>query len=236
MFKKLTLFTLLCVLSTPNTSHSQNNSKITVPINLGIAPTLNRINGDVTTDQTFHYGLKIQLKAILDQETLRTQGNKIPKKYRESVKKMKELRYAPFFWLPDSLYISPKIENTGIFGITFRPIALGISLLQTSSLRLYLGAGLILTYMYIYYDADAGLEKEAGSTHFLRPGIDITAEVEIKFSQQFLLSFGWTSQVYIPQKIGEFGFGADPFGHDSIWHNGQIFLMLHFRFPYSTTL
>jgi hypothetical protein len=93
-----------------------------------------------------------------------------------------------------------------------------------------------LTYAYIHSDL-----AEIPTTHFLRPGLDVGAELEIPFSRSFLISLGWASGFYLPQQLGSFGLGAadsnaDVPLADTLWHFGQAFLKLHFRFPYSTRL
>ncbi len=113
--------------------------------------------------------------------------------------------------------------TTGMYGIGFRPLSIGIPLVK-EPFRFTAGAGLRATYAYLPSDS-------LGNTHFLRPGLDVLGEIEVPFSERFLVSFGWDSQFYIPQEVGgsilELG-ALD----DSIWHIGQGFLKLHFRVPY----
>ena len=49
----------------------------------------------------------------------------------------------------------------------------------------------------------------------------------------FLVSLGWASQLYVPQRLGSFGFGPLD---QSVFHVGQAFLKLHLRFPYRLQL
>ena len=48
-------------------------------------------------------------------------------------------------------------------------------------------------------------------------------------AKKFGVSFGWASAFYVPQQLGTLGLGPLD---DSVWHVGQAFLKLHFRFPY----
>jgi hypothetical protein len=209
---------------------------ITVPVDVGLGPTANWFTGVIGDDQQFHYGLKLDISAIIDQQTIKKNKQRIPKKYRKMALKMKEFVYRPFWWLPDSLLISPKLDKSYMYGVTLRPIGLGLSLINNNFMKFSLSAGLVLTYAYMGNDGwvDGGYAND--SMHFLRPGIDAKAELLLKLSKSFLVSVGWDSYLYIPQQIGEGpfeGLGEDPL-ENSVWHNGQAFVMLHFRFPYKT--
>jgi len=208
--------------------------ELTVPVDVGVGPTFNHFFGPLGDDQLLHYGLKFEVTAIITREIIHKNQKRIPAKYRKQALKMDEFRMSPFWWLPDSVFLSPKLNHTGVYGVTFRPLALGLTLLNTSVLRFSVSAGAVLTYAYIHSDRF----QHADSMHFLRPGVDARAEVTLSFSETFLLSFGWDSYFYLPQAVDQPGKGIlDSAGLDnSLWHNGQGFVLLHFRFPYSTTL
>jgi hypothetical protein len=210
---------------------------ITVPVDVGVGPAAYVINGPVFDDQPIHAGLKLSVQAIIDQATIRAHQDRIPASVRQQALRMREVRYSPSIFIPDTLIISPKLRHTGIYGVTWRPLSVGLPLVDTGSVRLGLGAGLLLTYAFLYSDL-----SEIPTTHFLRPGIDLGAELEIAVTPAFLVSLGWASGFYVPQGLGTFGMG--PFGdtHDwdglrqTLWHFGQGFVKLHFRFPYSANL
>jgi hypothetical protein len=215
------------------------SSSITVPVDVGIGPTANQWFGTIATDQQFHWGLKLDLAAIIDQKTIKANKHRIPKKYRGMASKMKEFVYRPFWYLPDSLLLSPKTENGQMFGVTLRPIGLGLSLLDSGFLKLSLSAGLVLTGAYMSNDlwmSDHGYDSD--SMWFLRPGANVKATLLFKLSKSFLVSMGYDAYGYVPQTLGrdfweEVG---ENLMEDSAWLNGQAFVMLHFRFPYTTTL
>jgi len=48
-----------------------------------------------------------------------------------------------------------------------------------------------------------------------------------------LLGLGWDSQFYIPQKLGGDFFVVGPIDR-SIWHIGQAYFQIHFRFSQKT--
>lgn len=197
--------------------------EVTVPFNVGVGPTFNWLTGPVADDQTFHFGLRFSTYIAIDRPTRMKYMKHIPKKFRKLARQKGEIRYDPVPWyVPRSFFISPKVGdgNTGVYGLTFRPLGIGIAL---GELRLGLGA--LLTYAYIHSDTIPS------PTHFLRPGIEIKADFEIPLQRRRMtaLSIGWASQFYIPQEIG----GAITEVGDldtSVWHNGQIMVMLHKRF------
>jgi hypothetical protein len=210
---------------------------VTVPVDVGVGPAAYIINGPVFDDQPVHTGLKLSVQAIIDQATIQAHQDRIPAGYRQQALRMREVRVSPSLFIPDAIIISPKLRHTGIYGVTWRPISIGLSLLDVEAVRLGLSAGLLLTYAFLYSDL-----PEIPTTHFIRPGVDLGAELEIAISPTFLFSLGWASGFYVPQGLGTFGMG--PFGdtqdwaalRQTLWHVGQGFVKLHVRFPYSTNL
>ncbi len=194
---------------------------VEVPVDVGIGPAAYLITGPVFEDQPVHFGLKIDVAGVIDQDWIRRNQRRIPKQHRGVSKNVKEARISPSIFIPDALIISPKIRNTGLYGVTWRPLSLSQSL-GADAAKLSVGAGLLLTYAFLHSDV-------LPTTHFLRPGVDLKAEVEFALSKRFLVSFGWASGFYIPQRVGSFGVG--PLS-ESMWHFGQAFLQFHFRFPY----
>jgi hypothetical protein len=208
---------------------------VTVPVDVGVGPAGYLVTGRIAADQPLHFGLKLSVQAIIDQATLRRHQDRIPPGLRQQVLRMKEVRFSPSLLIPDALIISPAVAHTGIYGITWRPLSLNVPLVDGAAARLQLGAGLLLTYAYISSDL-----PQIPTTHFLRPGIDLGAELELAPGQPVSVSFGWSSGLYLPQELGGFGLGAAGQSgvplEDTIWHVGQVFLKLHLRFPYTTSL
>ncbi len=203
---------------------------ITVPVDIGIGPAVHLLTGPLQDDQTLHYGVKISLQAIVGKKLIRQNLHRVPRKYRAMAKQREEIRLRPtaLILLPDTIYISPRQERTAMYGANWRLLGLGTAI--GDGLRLGVGARLNLSYAYL----DSTV-RSLGTTHFLRPGVSADAELEIPVSASFLLSFGWSSYLYPPQEVGGpiFALGeADA----SIWHIGQGFAKLHFRFPYTTNL
>jgi len=200
--------------------------KAMIPINIGVGPAAYFITHKIRSDQEIHYGTRLHIKAIIDKKVIESQKDKIPAKFRKLVSKIGEARIG-LLYVPESLFISPQINNTGIYGATWKPIAISIPLLKSPSFKISLG--LIGTYAYI------SSTTLPSPTHFLRPGLDLKSELEFPIAENALISAGWASAFYPPQKVGGsiFGFGART---ESIWHIGQAFLMLHLRIPHEANL
>ena len=222
----LALLSLLMLLL-PGTAEAQRR-RITAPVDIAVGPTALLFFGPVFDDQPIHTGLRINVEAVLDKEWLRKHQALIPRKQRGRVSKMGEIRYAPAVLglIPETLIISPKYKNTGMYGATWKPLGFGLGL-TPSPVRLSLDAGLVLTYAYMYSDT-------LPNTHFLRPGLQLTADLEFQLSESFLVSLGWSSAAYIPQRVGTFT-ETKPL-NGSIFHVGQAFLLLHFRVPFTVTM
>lgn len=214
-------------------SETWAKKKVDIPINIGLGPAAYFITGDIQTDQAPHYGIKIDLAAIISRKTIQDNKKKIPKKYHKLVNKVGQARIGHML-IPDALFISPKTNNTGIYGVTWQPLSLNQPLLN-AWMKLDVGAGLLLSYAYIDRDilnGDGTLSNQI--THFFRPGLELSANLDLPFSESFVLSLGWSSGFYLPQTLGEFtGIST---GSDSIWHIGQAYALFNFRFPFTVKI
>ena len=211
---------------------------VTVPFNVGVGPAFQLLSGPMMQDQTLHFGLRLELAAVIDQATIQANRDRIPQKYRKMAASVDELRYRPSIFIPETLYLSPPVTGTGMYGATWRFIGVNLPF-GKGPVRLRLGASLIATLALIHSNSVRGLGGEdIEFVFFLRPGIDLTAEVEIKLAKNLLISFGWNSALHLPQvlrrNVGT-SFLSIPGDADSwqvsLWHFGQPFLMLHYRFP-----
>lgn len=214
---------LLSTLLLPSLAAAQ---RVTVPVDVGVGPAAFLFFGPVFEDQPIHTGLKLSVEAVLDREWLRKNQRLIPRRYRQQAQRLDEIRISPSILIPDSLIISPKLRDTGMYGATWKPLSLGLPL-SSSPARLAVGAGLLLTYAYLHSDT---LED----THFLRPGASLGVDLELGLSKSFLIGVGWESAFYVPQELG--GLGLPDRLSDGLFHVGQAYVQLHFRFPYTTRL
>ncbi|RMG14812.1 MAG: hypothetical protein D6729_13190 [Deltaproteobacteria bacterium] len=214
-----------------------------VTVQLGVGPSLvtfpiydlaaGQIRGDLFEDQALHTGLRLSLAAILDQAFVRRNRDLVPKRYRRLFRKGGEVRYVPWqaALVPRTLYLSPKVRHTGVYGATWVPLALGIAPL-TRPVRLSLGLGLALTYAFIHSD----LEVLGPVTHFFSVGGELNLELEVPLSRSLRLSLGAASALYVPQALGQPPFVGDADPGRLIYHISQIFLQLKVRFPVTVEL
>ena len=85
--------------------------------------------GALAADQPLHYALSISAAAILDKKQLKKHGRRIPKQYRKTVKRLDEVRIGHIL-VPDTLIISPKINHTGMYWVSWSPLKLGLPLVK----------------------------------------------------------------------------------------------------------
>ncbi|MCX7943895.1 MAG: hypothetical protein N2746_05240 [Deltaproteobacteria bacterium] len=204
-----------------------------VPLNLGFGPALNYIPKIISNDQFLHYSLKLDIYAVLDRDFIEKHKSKIPKKYRKFVESKDELRVS-YIFIPESLFISPKYQNTGIYGINFRPLSLGLPIVKTDTFKNRLNMGINLTYLFIHSDK---IFNEKGSMHFLRPALNLQFDNLLKISKKFLVSLGVDTYFFIPQKVEDKSniFESGDI-NDSIWFIGQIYVLLNPRVMYKVKM
>ena len=212
---------------------------VEIPINVGLGPAFFFGSGAIEDEQAPHFGVQLDIGAIIDRRTLRKHRRKIPKKFRKAVAQSDEIKISKIY-IPDHLVLSPRTKNTAIFGGSFKPISLAMPLVK-SPVRLSVSAGLLLTYLFIdteFDDEEDARESEMpeGTTHFLRPGLDLKAELTVPLSETLLLSAGWSSALYIPQELGGDVFEAGDDLDNALFHMGRAFVVLHFRIPYKTRI
>lgn len=219
-----------------------------VPINIGVGPAVYYVPEHLSADDPEpFYGLKLHIKAVIDKKLVEKNKNKIPPQYRKAVEKVDEIRVG-YLLIPESIMLGARTKEHGpeFYGATWKPLGLGIPL-KMGPARLALQTGLVITYAFVNignYKIPNESEKELKEdprkevtyrdqvTHFLRPGAELNLDFEIKFSDNFLTSLGWSSAYYIPEKIGG---GMGSIGMDqlekSLWRIHQAYLMAHYRFP-----
>ncbi|QSQ18503.1 hypothetical protein [Myxococcus landrumensis] len=200
--------------------------RVTVPVDVGVGPAAFMFFGPVFDDQPIHTGVKVSVEAVLDKQWLSKNQRSIPARYRKYAKSLDEVRISPSLFIPDSLIISPQLRNTGMYGVTWKPLELGVPL-TSGPARLSVGGGLLLTYAFLH-------SRTLSNTHFVRPGAEVGVDLELQLSKSFLISLGWESALYVPQELG--GLGLPDRVRDGIFHVGQAYLQFHVRFPYTTRL
>ncbi|RVU41460.1 hypothetical protein FRC91_19055 [Bradymonadales bacterium TMQ1] len=213
-------------------------NRASIPVQVGVgpagvmvgAPSLSSgYSGAVFEDQPLHLGVRIDLEAVITADLVREHPKVVPRQYRSRLLAAGEVRYRPGIaaLLPRTVYFSPKLQNTGMYGATWSLLGAGLAL-SPSPFRVSLGASLIGTALFMHS------ETLPSPTFFVRPGVDITLDIEIQVARDFGLSFGWSSMMHIPQALG--GPVLDLDGDEgSIWHIGQFYVQGNVRFPYHMT-
>ena len=165
----------------PKKAPPRRAGKASIPVQIGIGPAVHMITGPVQADQLLHFGLKTYKSAIIDNETIRANKNMIPKKFRSSIMKAREIRISPMVLalIPDTIFISPKYNNTQMYGAVFRPIGIGIAPLSNNWFRFDVNAGLLAMYAFLESD-----NPKIGKNHLLDIGLDAKAAVEFKGGHQ----------------------------------------------------
>ena len=215
---------------------------VVVPVDVGIGPAAYWFSGRLFENRGWlpHFGIQINVQAIIDKDLIEANWNRVPDKYRGMAASITELRVSPSFLIPSALIISPKLDalgGVGMYGATWTPI--GLTLISTgqksardwnpSRGRFSLDADLLLTALFIHSDFPA-----IPMTFFFRPGVQLKMTLLLSVTKTFLISLGGGAQAYIPQRLGSF-FEVTPFEED-VWFAGFAFLKFHVRFPYEVAL
>lgn len=190
---RTTILILACLLAI---SRPASAKIITLPVDIGVGPAAYWFSGAIGDDQLAHFGIKLNVYAVISHAMIAANINRVPAQYRKMALGIDEVEYQPSIFIPDSLIISPKYAHTGMYGATWRPIALTLLKVKRQT-WVDLGVGVLLTYAFIHSDT-----LSASPIHFLRPGLDLQFEWTIPVIQDaFAIGLGAATQWYIPQKI-----------------------------------
>ncbi len=204
--------------------------EVTVPVEIGVGPAANIISGEMQERQTWFYGARINLEAVIDKALIKKYKKRIPRRYRKMAMQLDEvrLRPAPLSYIPKTLYISPG-ENA-MYGAMWDLFGVGTRLGPVKA-----SADLQFAYAYLRYQALDEADT-AQSMHLLRPAIGFTAHLPLMLTDSVGFDIGWRSTVMPPQEIGAspLSFTQDVDG--SIWHIGQAYVAFTYRMPYTTRL
>ena len=208
--------------------------QVELPLDIGVGPAAHLITGPMFADKPIHTGLRLSTYFVIDRKTRQRYRNRIPAKYRKMLDGQGDIKFNPLSCcIPSTLYISPPIKNsifadTGIYGLTMKPIGLGLNLFGDSTASFGVSVGALLTYFFMHSKT---LESPM---HFLRPGLEAKAEFEMNFGSVGA-SIGWASMFHIPQPVGGSILEIGPLD-EAVWHIGQAFIQFHFRTPVSVSL
>jgi hypothetical protein len=214
---------------------------VKVPVDVGLGPAGFWFFGPLLENRGAvpHFALMLNVHAVIDRAWIEENRGAIPARYQKAADGVSEVRIGPSLFIPSTIYLSPKLDalgGVGMYGATWAPF--GLTLWSSgqraardwnkSRGRFYLDASVLLTYLFIHSDLSS-----IPTTHFLRPGLQLTATAQIAITERFLVSLGGGAQVYVPQALGSFGW--DPLER-SLWLSWFAVLKVHFRFPYEASL
>lgn len=208
--------------------------QVTVPFDVGVGPAANMMFGPMFRDKPIHTGLRLSTYFVIDRKTRQKYRNRIPAKYRKLADGQGDIKFNPLSCcIPSSIYISPPIKgtpfaDTGVYGLTMKPLGLGLNLFGDSTVSFNVSVGALLTYFFMH---SSTLESPM---HFLRPGLEAKAEFEVNFGDGGF-SLGWASMAHIPQPVGGSILKIGPLD-ESVWHIGQAFFLVHIRKPTAVNL
>lgn len=206
----------------------------TVPLEISTGPSLfyldqsplRRTGDPFETDQPVHTGWHLEIAAVIDSEWAEDHPEYVPPERRAQLRRLETVRYAPPYLaaIPRSLFLSPKLGDTGVYGATWELLHIGAGT-RFGDLHVGVGAGLLMTYAFV--DSD-GLPS---SFHLLRPGVDLGLSARLPITDTVGLTAGWSSHLYLPQKIGGGLFEVGDAG-ENLWHVGEPYVLLNYRFDY----
>lgn len=201
-------------------------AELEVPLEIGVGPATHTWFGPVANDQALHGGIVITTDIVLDRAWLQENKERVPARWRSLAGSVDEVRIKPLIFIPDTIIISPKVLDTGMVGASWRPVALGVPLV-TSPVRVGVDVGARLTMAYVWSDSLPSSD-DPKATFFLRPGLDVSADVVFPLSDTVRVRLGADAHAYVPQKVGAFGLGQPG---ERMWLLARGFLELRVRVP-----
>lgn len=218
-------------------AEAQREAEIPVQVGIGPAgyllggPSIDEVGweGRLFDDQPIHTGLRLSIAAVVSSDLVDEHPGMVPRQHRATLREMGEVRIRPgiLMVIPTDIYLSPPVNNTQMWGATWSAIGIGVALTQ-EPVRFSASGSVIGSLKYLQSEV---LPED--HFFFARPGVELQLDFEVPVDDQFLLSFGWASKVYIPQDLDGNVADIGEFDGDSLWHVGQFYLQGNFRFPYT---
>lgn len=235
------VFVAVMTVAAVDDAHAGSSTVADVPVQIGVGPTGNILAGPTYTDDTIgwggrladdqliHYGLRLSATAIIQADLVEEHPRMVPRNYRGYVRRAGEVRFSPavLSLIPSSLYLSPPVTDASAWGATWALLGAGLPLV-TDPFRLSLNGRVIATLLYV--DSPSATSP----FFFARPGASLVVDVEVPVTDDFLVSFGWSSKFHVPpQPLSGHFLNSRGFDEHSLWHIGQFYVQGHYRFPFS---
>lgn len=202
---------------------------ITVTGDLGLGPEWLHFNGPLGEARGSYPAVAFDLYGIVGAKQLKQLKKRVPKKYRAMMPK-DELRVGPSIFIPDQLILAPsKDGGPQAWGMGWTPLAINVPVFKTPRVRLDASVAAAAAVVAL-----EGGETFDGWMVFARPGLQGKIELEVPLAKFLVLSGGYDARVYVPQGLGEGGFGQLATDAGSLWYMGGPFAQVHARvsFPF----
>ncbi len=202
---------------------------ISITGDAGLGPEWLHFNGPLGEARGSYTAAAFDLYGILEAKQLKALKKRVPRKYRGMVPK-DELRVGPSIFIPDQVILAPSKEGGAqAWGMGWTPLAVNVPIFKTPRVRLDASVAAAAALVAI-----EGGETFEGWMVFARPGLQGKVELEVPLAKFLVLSGGYDARVYVPQGLGDGGFGTLSTEAGSLWYMGGPFAQVHARvsFPF----
>ena len=212
---------------------------IEAPIELSIGPTAYWLAGREAKrrNTTLHTGLRLRVGRVITEREIREHRDEagLPVSWHEQARFAGHVTLSVDPWsllLPNEIIVSPSvIDESAMYGASWRFFSLGYQLIpEPRRTTMVVSAAPRLTVAQL--TTTPSRNEPSVATWFVRPGLDVEAEIRWRLADSIRLGLGYTQHFYPPQRLGggvlEFG----PF-QETIWTIGQPWVVFHLRFPSS---
>ncbi|NRA63975.1 MAG: hypothetical protein HRU19_05795 [Pseudobacteriovorax sp.] len=233
------IFSLLILLILTNSAIAKEK----IPLNIGVGPSFIQFDDQMLpNDEGAYYGLKLDLAAVINQDVIKRNQSKIPKKYRSRAKRLNEV-YIGHALIPDHLIVASNKSESQAYGIIWRPLSFAAPLrFGILSLRPSIGLNLAAIYLdhsdlsnRINITREDSTEQVSRQTFFFRPGFDWQVSLRLKLASYLRLEAGMQRSYYIPQTYGKSLFSYPGDDESSLQTIDEVYAMIHVRIPYEVS-
>ena len=205
-------------------SPAQAGETLTITGNAGLGPQWLDFNGPLGEARGSYPAAVFDLYGIIEASQVKALRKRVPRKYRGLVPKG-ELRVGPSAYIPDQLIVAPSFDGAPqAYGLGWAPFSVNVPIVNKPRARLDASVALAAAAVAI-----EGGETFDGWMVFARPGLQGKVELEVPLAKFLVLSGGYDARVYVPQGLGEGGFGALSTKAGNLWYMGGPFAQVHAR-------
>jgi hypothetical protein len=217
-------------------SASRANTDLSlIRFNVGLGPAFSRLTGELS-DQHWQQGVAIDMYLVYQPDRINAMRKAMPSKYRGIIQANEEFISRPWFlaFIPTQIMISNWWDDISAWGLTLNAVELMYAMSPIEEFTLKVGfAGPTLTLLNINGEDLAVRNENDRSDWFIGVGISPKAKALMRFSDRFILSFGWTSALYLPGKDARITLDKNGELHEvTNWHIGTFDIQLHYRYGF----